>query len=292
MTRTCLQKTMGAPANRRRTGSVEDVMRTRQLLLLSLVAGTSGVALAQPEPSFDVVSIKRNVSGDLNLAINTPSSTAFNTTNLPLLGVIRRAYQVKHVANAPDWIENERYDIAAKAPGKPTTDEVNAMLRTMLKERLRLNGHVERREIPVYALVVVRPNHRGLKPFTGDCAAILAERDAAMRAGQPSVPAGNMPAPCGYTWTSAIQSGGITLSGLAGLIDYVAGRVVVDRTNLPGRYEFTLRFTPAGAPGARAADAAPDLFTALQEQLGLKLEATKAPVDTLVIDHVERPSEN
>jgi len=76
----------------------------------------------------------------------------------------------------------------------------------------------------------------------------------------------------------------------AGLLDYVAGRVVVDQTGLTGRYEFTLRFTPPGTQPA--ADGSPDFFTAIQEQLGLRLEPTRAPVDTFVIDHIERPSEN
>jgi len=80
------------------------------------------------------------------------------------------------------------------------------------------------------------------------------------------------------------------MAQFAGLLDYVAGRVVVDRTGLNGRYEFTLRFTPPGAPAG--GDDRPGLFTAIQEQLGLRLEATRAPVDTFVIDHVERPTAN
>ena len=215
--------------------------------------------------------------------------------NVAMIGVLNTAYNVKNVVGAPDWLTGERYDIVAKASGQPSRDQVNAMLRAMLKQRLKLEAHIEPRETAVYAMVVARPNHPGLKPFTLDCDAIRAEREAAMKAGQPPAqpgPAGGPP--CGYTWSSAIYSGGITLAQLAGMIDWVAGRVVIDRTGLPGRYVFTLRFSPpAAGPGASdATDAPPILFTALQEQLGLRLDATRAPIDSLVIDHIERPTEN
>ena len=269
---------------------------SRFALLATLIAAATVAALAQPEPSFDVVSIKRNVSDDKNIVINSPGGSTFNMINVAMIVALRAAYDVKNVVNAPDWLTGDRYDVIAKAAGQPSSDEVKAMLRTMLKRRLKLAAHIEARDTAVYALVVARPNHPGLKLFTGDCDAIRTEREAATKAGQP--PAPPSPAsgpPCGYTWSSAIYSGGITLAQLAGMIDWVAGRVVVDRTGLPSRYEFTLRFAPpAAGPGAGSTDpdAPPVLFTALQEQLGLKLEATRAPVDSLVIDHIERPDEN
>ncbi len=239
---------------------------------------------------FEVASIKRNVSGDQNLGLNLPSGQGFNVTNVPMLGTIMRAYQVKNVAAAPDWVTEERYDIEAKAGGTPTSDEVNAMLRTMLRERVKLKAHIEPREIPVYALVVARPNHPGTKPLALDCDRIQAARAAA--GGQATGPLGSA-APCAYTWSGmGIISGGITMARFAGLLDWVAGRVVIDRTGLSGPYEFTVRFAPPSASVGAAADDRPDLFTALRDQLGLKLEPARAPVDTLVIDHIERPTEN
>jgi uncharacterized protein (TIGR03435 family) len=248
---------------------------------VTIAQSTAAPAGSASEPSFDVVSIKRNLSGTEDIGVNVPTASAFQTVNVAMLGTIMRAYQVKNVVGAPDWVENERYDIEAKAATKPAPEEVNAMLRTMFKQRMNLKAHIEVREIPVYALVVARPNHPGLRPFTGDCEAA------------PTTPPGSGGAPpCGYTWSDAIRSGGITIPRLAGLFDWVAGRVVVDRTGLSGRYEFTLRFTPPSiAVGARSEER-PDLFTALQEQLGLRLEPTRAPVDTLVIDSIQRPSEN
>jgi uncharacterized protein (TIGR03435 family) len=298
---------MFSATNRRLSADVQGIMQIRRLLFLStFLAGCAAVGLAQsPEVAFDVVSIKRNVSDDKNIVINSPGGATFNMINVAMIGVLNTAYNVKNVVNAPDWLTGERYDIIAKAAGQPTSDEVKAMLQTLLKQRLKLAAHIEPRETAVYALVVARPNHPGLKLFMGDCDAIRAERDAAMksasakaaadRAGQqPAPPGATSGPPCGYTWSSAIYSGGITLAQLAGMIDWVAGRVVVDRTGLPGRYEFTLRFAPpaAGPGGSEAPEAPPILFTALQEQLGLRLDATRAPIDSLVIDYIERPAEN
>jgi uncharacterized protein (TIGR03435 family) len=269
----------------------------------AVLVAASALALALPvatgahgqssEPAFDAVSIKRNISGSQDLAINVPNGTAYNVGNTPMRGTIMRAYQVKNLAGAPPWLDDERYDITARSSGKPNVDEVSAMLRTMLKDRLTLTGHIEPREISVYALVVARPGHPGLKPVSLDCDAIRAARDAAVKTGQtPVVPAANGAPLCGYTWSAAITAGGIPMPMFAGLLDYVAGRVVVDRTGLTGRYEFTLRFAPPGTTPAGGPDDRPDFFTAIQEQLGLRLEATRAPVDTFVIDHIERPTEN
>ena len=255
---------------------------------MSLANGARGQTAA---PSFDVVSIKRNISGSQDITINAPNGTAYNVRNTPMRGTIMRAYQVKNLAGVPAWVDDERYDITAKSTGTPDANEVSAMLRTMLAERLKLTGHIEPREISVYALVVSRPGHPGLKPVALDCDAVRTTRDAAVKAGQTPVPAANGAPLCNYSWFGgAISSGGIPLQTFAGLLDYVAGRIVVDQTRLTGRYEFTLRFTPPGTQPA--GDGSPDFFTAIQEQLGLRLDATRSPVDTFVIDHIERPTEN
>jgi uncharacterized protein (TIGR03435 family) len=240
---------------------------------------------------FEVTSIKRNVSGDQSLGLNRTSGAVFNVTNVSMLGTIMRAHQVKNVVAAPDWITDERYDIEAKASGTPTNDDVNAMLRTMLEERLKLKAHIEPREIPVFALVVAQPNHPGRKPFALDCDRIQAARESGNQG--PAPIGSSIATPCAYTWLGTqIISGGITMARFAGLLDWVAGRVVIDRTGLSGRYEFTVRFASPTSTAGTAADDRPELFTALREQLGLSLEPARAPVDTLVIDHIERPSEN
>lgn len=130
---------------------VQNISRTlaaAALFALALPLATSARGQTV-EPPFDVVSIKRNISGRRNLAINAPNATTYNVFNVTLRGTIFRAYQVKNLAGVPSWVDDERYDIAAKSPGQPSVDEVSAMLRTMLKDRLKLAGHIEPREIPV-----------------------------------------------------------------------------------------------------------------------------------------------
>jgi uncharacterized protein (TIGR03435 family) len=131
-----------------------------------------------------------------------------------------------------------------------------------------------------------------LKPVTLDCDVIRNEREAALKSNRLPATASNGAQLCGDTWSGAITSGGMTMPESVSRLDFVAGRVVVDRTGLTGRYEFTVRFAPPGAGAPARSDDAPDFLTAIQEQLGLRLRATRAPVDTLVIDHVERPAEH
>jgi len=242
---------------------------------------------------FDVVSLKRNTSGARSASFGAVPGVAFSMTNVALRALVTYAYGVadEEVVGAPDWLTADRYDMTAKAEGKPGDDQVKAMIRTLLKDRMRLAAHIEPQEKPVYALVVARPAHPGLKKSTLDCDAIRAARDAAARSGTPPTPVPGAPQ-CGYMWSGAtISSGGMTMDTLADILRGLAGRKVLNRTLLEGRYEFTLR-----ASGATSAPPSPDdpptIFTALQEQLGLRLDSQRAPLDTLVIDHIERPDEN
>ena len=259
---------------------------------LLLTISASGLAAQSAGPEFEVISIKRNTSGDRSASVGAKPGFAFNMTNVALIAAVTFAYPAKNseVVGTPDWLLNERYDVAAKASGKPSEDEVRKMLRAALNERMKLSAHIEQREIPIYALVIARAGHAGLRRATIDCEAI----NAARAQGAKREAATNGAPQCGYSWSDMIRAGGVTMETLAGLIggsDGAAGRVVFDRTGLDGRFEFTLRFaTPAST--VAAPDDSPNLFTALQDQLGLRLEPTRAAVDTLVIDHVERPTED
>ena len=243
------------------------------------------------------MSIKRNVSDDKSINISAPGGQTFNMINVTMIGVVMRAYGIKTVVNAPDWLTGERYDIIAKAAGQPSADRADAMLRTMLKQRLKLAAHIEPRET-----IGVCAGGRTAQPSRAEAVHARLRCDPRRARGRrlrqgyggqaPAPPSPTSGPACGYTWSSAIYSGGIPLAQLAGMLDWVAGRTIIDRTGLPGRYEFTLRFASPTAPPSDAADAPPILFTALQEQLGLRLDAVRAPVDTLVIDHIERPAEN
>ena len=246
------------------------------------------------EPSFDVVSLKRNTSGARSASFGAVPGVAFSMTNVAPIALVTYAYGVanEEVVGAPDWLTADRYDMTAKAEGKPGDDLVKAMLRTLLKDRLKLATHLQPQDKPVYALVVARPSHPGLKRSMLDCDSVRAAREAAAKSGAPPEPYVPGTAPqCGYAWSDAIYSGGMTMDTLADILRGLAGRKVLNRTQLDGRYEFTLR-----ASFARSVSPSPDdpptIFTALQEQLGLRLDSERAALETLVIDHIERPAEN
>jgi uncharacterized protein (TIGR03435 family) len=172
-------------------------------------------------------------------------------------------------------------------------------MRSLLTERFKLVVHKETRDLDVYALVLAKPGGKpsaALKPSTTDCAQLMFGR----RGGPPPTPPGpNDPVLCGMRGTfGRIQVGGFPMSQFATGLQGQAGRLVLDRTGLTGNWDFELTFAPerpvgplpAGVELPPADPNAPNLFTALQEQLGLKLESTKAPIEVLVIDQVEQPT--
>jgi uncharacterized protein (TIGR03435 family) len=212
--------------------------------------------------------------------------------------LIREAYRIdeNQIIGAPDWTRNERFDVNAKlereAPivrGVP--GERQFALQSLLGERFKLVVHRERREVPMYALVMARADRKpgpGLKPLSYDCSPeAAAARRAAAEAGTPL-------AVCGTRVnTGRIQFGG-PLSAFAQAFS-PDGRSLVDRTGLTGSWEFTLTFTPEPEPVRPERSEpppfdpdGPSLLTALQDQLGLKLESIRGPVEVLVVDRVER----
>ena len=227
--------------------------------------------------------------------------------NVPLRFLIRSAYQVQdeQIVDAPGWIGTEHFDVIAKAAAeipRPTPSNpgpLPAMMRSLLVERFKLAVHRETREFPAYSLELARRDRRPgpqLHPSTVDCAAIAAARGPNEK--PPATP-GNVGPQCGIRATGGqMMAGGIPLSQLATLLSSIVQRVVIDKTGLTGNFDFQLRWTPdrmaQGAPGSAATAAndpdAPSIFTALQEQLGLRLESAKNRVEVLVIDHVERPT--
>jgi uncharacterized protein (TIGR03435 family) len=205
----------------------------------------------------------------------------------------------------PDWVMRERYDVSATSTlARPSQDQQTAMLRAMLADRCKLVAHMENREQPVYDLVLARSDGRlgpNLHPSEVDCEAkAAADRvaaEAARAAGtippRPSIPLNGPPSPCSLWMLANSTEGGATMQMLARLLRTAAGRPVIDKTGLKGSYRITLPFNLISARGPETADdSAPSVFTALQEQLGLKLESSRASREVLVIDHIERPTEN
>jgi uncharacterized protein (TIGR03435 family) len=256
------------------------------------------VVLAQiPEPRFDVVSIKRNTTGSGGSSAGTRPDGTWYMTNGSVVALLHSAFTIKNpeIVGLPDWATSERYDVIATVTARPSRDQEAVMLRELLADRFTYRGHMEPREQGVFALVVARPE-RPLPSSLQRLSVSCAELDAARRRGETVTPEplANGERPCGYSMNGGAQlvltSRGITMSRLADSISNAAGRVVIDHTGLAGDYAFTLTYDLPRTAGT--VTDTPTVFTALVEQLGLKLEPARAAVDTLVIDHIERPAEN
>ena len=247
-------------------------------------------ALAQvPQPAgtlrFDVASVKPNQDGDVlprNLSL-VPGGV--RVTNLPLSTILWMSYRVQadQVVEVPSWARSESFDIIGKAPAGVALnmDNVGAMLRDLLADRFRLSTRRELRELPVYALVQQKAGALGprLKASGTDCL-------AGAPGGAPVAPPPTPPSPsaCGATARpGSVSVHGFPLLTLARLVGPTVGRIVVDRTGLTGTWDLEIEFSADQSDG-------PSLFTALQEQLGLKLEAARAPVEVVVIERLERPT--
>jgi uncharacterized protein (TIGR03435 family) len=283
----------------------------RNLIVGLCVTGAVSIAVAQQDPTFEVATVKRNTSAPGNSLLRRMPGGRLTATNMPVRLMITFAYQLAQyqLVGGPSWITGDGYDIVAKMEGDPApvapgtgTDPMQLALRGLLAERFKLKVHRETREMDIFALVMAKPGGApgpSLKLSTADCAAQAA---AARRGGPPPGPPGP-PAPgapfCGiFGGPGRLRFGGLPASQMAQAFSGQSGRMVVDRTGLPGSWDFELNFAPEGrggpgGPDAPAADPnAPSFFTAIQEQLGLKLEPTKGPVEVLVIDSIEHPTDD
>ncbi len=277
-----------------------------------------------PHLEFEVASVKTNKSGPMMTAMRVVPSE-FRMTNIPLRILIMQAYRVSgyQLIGGPNWLDSERFDIVAKAPAGSPPDQTQLMLRGLLADRFKLKVHGETREAQVYALVLARSDGRlgpKLSKSTDDCEKILAERRAAAAAARASgggpvpftMPGPNEKPVCTINMrpTSVLNGiplmkfigGGQPMQVLVNQISSFLNKRVVDRTGLTGLYDFELEFsmrgqmplTTQGAGGAATAapiDEGPTVFDAVRE-LGLKLESERGPVEHLVIDSVQRPTED
>jgi len=264
-----------------------------------------------PDPkavlTYEAASVKPNKSGVQGSSIRRFPGGRLQATNMPLRALITFAYQLQpfQLVEDPGWIRNETFDIVAKMEGDPPPvmpgsgpDPHMVAMRTLLAERFKLAVHRETRQMDIYELVLARPDGKlgpALKPTTQDCAAMM----AAARGGPPPGPAPgpNSPVVCGMRGLPGrLVAGAMPMAQLASNLSGQVQRIVVDRTGLSGGWDFEITFAPERPlnppPGVEfpAADPnAPSLFTAMQEQLGLKLQSAKGPVDVLVVERVEQP---
>ena len=262
----------------------------------------------QPPLAFETASVKPNKSGAEERYIRMdPRGGSLTVVNVQLRELIRLAYQIQsfQLEGGPDWMDSDRFDILAKpereVPETGGQDPLKMMLRTLLADRFKLVMHKETKELPIFELVLARRDGKlgpQLRPAAVDCAA----RAAAARAGAPPPASSGPPGPgsCGTTMNPvSVRGGGTTLAALASLLEGPAKRVVIDRTGLTGNWDLEVIYTPDQSqlpPGVELPPSidpkGPSLFTAIEEQLGLKLRPARGPVEVLTIDSVQQPTAN
>ena len=247
-------------------------------IAIALLAGQQ----ATPRPAFEVVAIKRSANLDSGGTLGLLPGGRVRTLNFDVRPLVAIAFRTRpprtldksQVIGGPDWMSTERYDINAKISaelaatmnGDPLL--MPKLVRSLLEDRFKLKMHYEKRELPVYALVLARKDGvlgPRMQPSAVDC-----EKDRSkcmIRGG-----------------AGMFKGGGVTAETLATMLSNPAGRIVFDHTSLTGKYDVDLEWAE------EAGSDKPSIFAAVQEQLGLKLESAREPVDVVVIDHVERPA--
>jgi len=277
---------------------------------LLIACATAGIRTQSPtaQPAFDVVSIKRTSGTSLQRMSERPDG-GFSATNYRVVSLISQAYPPavpSEMIGLPSWANTERYDIRATSMlSNATRDQRRAMLRAMLADRFKLAVHTEEREQPVFELVLARSDGRlgpGLKPTEMNCEARANEdRDKAETEAANPLPATprsvdrTAPIPdCTVRMKPNRMDGYVTMDGLATMLRAPAGRFVVNKTGLVGTYSIAMEYDRISAmrgPDAVAVDGPPSVFTAVQQQLGLKLVSARAARPVLIIDRLEKPNE-
>lgn len=255
----------------------------RLVAVLLLACASPGYAQSPALPRFDAESVKLNRSGSPDSMISTPPGGTFTATNVTLERLIPTAFNVPSflVVGGPSWLASDRFDIVARPPADVAPDRLPDLLQALLADRFGLRAHRETRDQPIYALVAATDGGRlgpKLSRSTADCDAV--ERDK------------RVSPDCAGMIGIGSRGGTLILKGrplarMAAVLGTVVGRVVVDQTGLSGNFDLELRWS-AGDGSATSND--PTIFTAVQEQLGLRLRASTGPVEMIVIDAVERPT--
>jgi uncharacterized protein (TIGR03435 family) len=262
------------------------ILRRSFLLVAVLCFLSAPASFAEPTTptrlTFEVASIRPSQPGNGIYTIKPlPGGSGYTAQNAPVKLMIALMYKVpmRQIIGGPDWINTEPYDVEARADGSHSVDDLHVMFQNLLADRFNLKFHKETKEGPVYALTVDKSGLKMKADGTGQALGI------------PIVPATGG----GFTGTRVPMP---FLTWWLGQQLQNDGRPVVDETGLTESYDFTLSFAPQLPPNVSRDALPPDLqnlpsiFDAVEDQLGLKLEATKGPVEYFVIDHIEKPSAN
>jgi uncharacterized protein (TIGR03435 family) len=283
----------------------------------------TGILAAQVKPGeekleFEVASVKLNKSVDQpsrsNVplgpgAVFSPVKGVFTATNWPLATYIAFAYKILGnqqqalVSQLPGWVVTDHFDIQARVPGDPTKDQVRQMMKALLAERFKLAMHTEVRQVPALALLQVKPGKLGpgFRPHVEQppCDSVPFATNVQLVGPFPALCGGLLGLPPSVPSRQNLGARGVTMAFVANSITAMGNldRPVFDKTGLTGTFDFALEWEPEPNPNQPpAADpsdrSGPAFLDALQQQLGFKLDSQKGPVDVLILDHVEHPSEN
>jgi len=282
-------------------------MMIRTAILCAVAWGAGYAQLPDANPKFEVASIKPSPPPDpvrgmlvrMDGGPGTNDPTRFITENVDLSGLVTIAWGVEHYQlSAPDWLSNDRFNVVAKVPEGATKEQFRLMLQDLLRERFKLVVHRAQKEMQAYELTVLKNGSKLTQ--SGDDPD---QNPAAFPTGPPKLDPDGFPAiPAGRSPYMAIMYDRARWRAVSTSMDEFAtslavqlGRPVTNATGLKGKYDFTLSWVSSQLR-TQADDsntAGPDLFRAVQEQLGLKLDPKKAPVEMLIVDHIERlPTEN
>ena len=249
------------------------------IVLAVSVWGAAALGGQEQNPRFEVASVRQNVSGSGSNNVNIKPGGNFTATNFSLVRLMLMAFNVTEaqVIGGPDWVRNDRFDIVAKAAPEANGSQVTLMLRALLEERFKLRLRNEQREMPLFEMTLARDDGR-VGPNLHDCS----NKDDTGVGPPFTAPRGG-----------AVAAGACSpMSNVAGLAAARLQAIVKDRTGLAGQWRYNIYFGPDLPDPSSANPDLPSFVTALREQLGLKVERTRGQVDVLVIESVERVTEN
>jgi uncharacterized protein (TIGR03435 family) len=274
---------------------------TRAALTLLFVGGVAVLSAQAPDasPAFEVASIKPAASQPPRVLVQS-SPDRFYRATVTLQDLIIYAHRLQgfRIIGAPEWAATERWEVSAKAENAVSPALMARLMQRLLADRFALKTHSETRDLAIHHLVAARGDSRlgpQIKPAEFDCEPFLTgERRTVDAPIDPKTRFSRCATNIGMGGgVRTVRYRGVSSSRLAVFLSTAVNRVIIDKTGLSGSYDVELKFQDDTAfigPGPRRQIEAPSLFTALQEQLGLKLEAARGPVDVLVIDSAERPT--
>jgi uncharacterized protein (TIGR03435 family) len=265
-----------------------DVRRSSAGVLITVIAIAAPFAVRGAEqtppaadplrPSFEVASINQNKSLSGGGSMGARPGGRLVARNVSLRALVEFAYDLRsyQLDGGPDWITTDRFDIDAAAEGNPSLEKMREMMRTLLEDRLHLAVHRENRQVDGFRLVRTRPDRLGpnLRVSALDCAVSFSS--------QPKCREGGISFGDVIEWKAT----GVRMAGVTQGVSSHVGKPVSDNTQLTGTFDLELRWSPEMADSS----AVPSIYTALQEQLGLKLDSRRVPIEVIVIDRADHPT--